>query len=265
MRELPIKNGEIDIAFEQPRREWSARLNRPTLNIFLHDLRENNKLRQTQPAWDIERQSNGHIAQRRRPVRVDLHYMITAWATEPEDEHRLLTRTLLALFRQPHLPEDLLPEILKDQPVPIPIAVAQHDELRTPADIWSAMDNELRPAVACIVTVALNPYQVLSTPLIRSREIRIGQANELPNPKLANQDEADIFWTIGGTVHSDKPIENVRLKLVEQGLDVPLQPEGRFTIGKLKAGAYTLEIVADGGKPRRHQITVPAPDYELTV
>src|SRR5262245_35297622 len=99
-RDLPIKNGEIDISFDQPKRELSARLSRPTLNLFLYDLAENKKLRQANPGmWEIEHDSNGQATKRRREVRVDLRYMITAWATEAEDEHRLLTRTLLALFR----------------------------------------------------------------------------------------------------------------------------------------------------------------------
>ena len=51
IRELPIKNREVDVDFDQPTREWSGRLSRPTLNLFLYDLRENNKLRQTRPAW----------------------------------------------------------------------------------------------------------------------------------------------------------------------------------------------------------------------
>ncbi len=85
IREIPIKNGEVEISFDQPKREWSARLNRPTLNLYLYDIRENNKLRQTQPMWEVERQANGTVTQRRKPFRVDLHYMITAWAAEPED------------------------------------------------------------------------------------------------------------------------------------------------------------------------------------
>jgi hypothetical protein len=36
---------DIEISFEQPTREWSGRLNRPTLNCFCFDLRENLKLR----------------------------------------------------------------------------------------------------------------------------------------------------------------------------------------------------------------------------
>src|SRR5262245_3184174 len=112
IRELPVKNGEIDITFDQPKREWSARLSRPTLNLFLYDLAENKKLRQTQPLWDIEHDNNGVARQRRKPVRMDLRYMITTWAAEPEDEHRLLTRILMALFRHPHLPAEVLPESL---------------------------------------------------------------------------------------------------------------------------------------------------------
>jgi hypothetical protein len=66
-------------------------------------------------------------------------------------------------------------------------------------------------------------------------------------------------------VHSDKPLENLRLTLVEKGLEVPIQPEGRFAIGNLKEGDYTLEVSAEGRQPYRQVITVPAPDYELKV
>ncbi|MCB0005881.1 MAG: DUF4255 domain-containing protein, partial [Anaerolineales bacterium] len=48
--ELPIKNGEIDVKFDQPKREWSARLNKPTINLYLYDVRENNVLRTHQ--WE---------------------------------------------------------------------------------------------------------------------------------------------------------------------------------------------------------------------
>jgi len=266
IRELPVKNGEVDISFDQPKREWSARLNRPTLNLFLYDLRENNKLRQTQPAWMVERNGDGSVIQRRRPVRVDLHYMITAWANDPEDEHRLLARTLMALFRQPHVPEELLPEILRDQPVPIPIMVALEEELRTPADVWSALDNELRPAVTCIVTLALNPYLPVTGPLVRSRELRFRQATGYPFlPQLVSVDDQDVYWSVGGVLHTDQPSAEVTLTLVEQGAEVPILAENRFVIGRLRAGDYTLAVSIKGGKPRHYKITVPAADYDLVI
>ena len=86
IREIPIKNGEVDIKFDQTSREWSARLSRPTLSLFLHNIRENVKLRASQQ-WTVERNPDGTATQRRTPARVALHYMITAWANEPDDEH----------------------------------------------------------------------------------------------------------------------------------------------------------------------------------
>lgn len=263
IRELPIKNGEVDIAFDLPKREWSSRISRPTLNLFLHDLRENNTLRQ--PEWEISRHSDGTATKRRSPVRMDLHFMITAWAAESDDEHRLLTRTLLALFRFPDLPEGLLPESLQGQPVPIPIRVAKHDELRTPADIWSALDNELRPAIACVITLALNPYQAVTGPLVRTRDLRFGEASEPQRERFTEGVEPDRFWMVGGTVHGNGSTEEVQLTLVERGQEVPVQDDGRFIIGNLEAGEYTLAISVKGRKPRRHKITVPAEDYDIEV
>ncbi len=265
IRELPIKNGEVDIAFDQPKREWSARLNRPTLNIFLYELHENKKLRQTRPMWDVERNNGGTVTKRRKPLRVDLNYLITAWATDPEDEHSLLSRSLMALNRYPHLPEDLLPESLQNQPVPIPIMVGQEEELRNPADFWGAMDNEWRPGIPCIITLVLDPYHPVTGPLVRTRELRIGESIDPLSRQFTEGSEPDIFWTIGGTLHSDQPLEDVLMTLVERGVEVPLQPEGRFAIGNLKAGNYTLEISVKGRKPRRHKITVPAADYDFEV
>jgi hypothetical protein len=264
VREIPIKNGEVDVTFDQPKREWSSRLNRPTLNLFLYDVHENKKLRQTQPMWDTQQNGNT-VTKQRKPVRVDLQYLITVWATEAEDEHRLMSRTLLALFRHAHLPQDLLPESLQDQPFPIPIMVAQQEDLRNPADLWGAMDNEWRPAVPCVVTLAFDPYQPITEPLVRTRELRIGRADEPRLRRLAKDSEPDVFWTIGGRLNSDKSLENVQITLLEEGWQIPLQPEGRFAIGNLKAGDYTLEISVEGGKPRKHKITVPSADYNFEV
>jgi hypothetical protein len=267
VRELPIKNNEVEIKFDQPRREWSARLSRPTLNLFLHDIRENQKLRQAQPAWELEHNPNGTVTQRRKPVRVDLHYMMTAWAAEAEDEHRLLGRALMALFRFPNLPDELLPESLKQQPVAIPLMVAQYDELRNPTDVWNVLDNEMRPAIALTITLAIDPYLPTVTPLVRTRELRVGPAPVPLSRQLDQRIEPDRFWTIGGTLHSERPLdmEGVRLTLVERGREVHVQPDGRFAIGKLEAGEYTLEVLAEGQQPRRFSITVPAADYDLEV
>jgi len=267
IREIPIRNGEVDITFDQPKREWSARINRPTINLFLHDLRENSRLRQTQNAWQTMRQADNTVVQVRRPVRVDLHYLVTAWANEPEDEHRLLTRTLMALFRQPTIPDELLSEILHDQPVPIPMMVALEEELRTPADIWGALDNEIRPIVTLIVTLAMNPYLPVTGPLVRSRELHFGQLDQAAwRDQLLETVPPDTYWSVGGTLHTDRPPEDITVTLVEQDKKVALTSEKRFVLSRLRAGDYTLSIAVKGlQKSREHTITVPAADYDIEL
>jgi len=72
-----------------------------------------------------------------------------------------LSGALMALLRYANLPEQILPARLNDQPVPIPIMVAQYDEMRNPSDVWSALDNEVRPSVVCILTISINPYATI--------------------------------------------------------------------------------------------------------
>lgn len=260
IRELPVKNGEVEIAFDQPKREWSSRLSRPTINFFLYEMKENTKLRQ-QPGWNHSGRSNGTVTQTREPMRLDLFYMITAWAAEAEDEYRLLGRCLMALGRYNTVPPELLPESLQDQPVGIPIEVAQPTALQNATDIWSVLDNEIKPAIACNITLALTPYAPLTGPIVRSREVRFEQLEQFSD----DSHPSHKYWTIGGTIRTDKPIEEVSVKLVERDQPVHLQEEGRFAIGHLEAGTYTLEISVKGRKPRRQKITVPAPDYDIKL
>jgi hypothetical protein len=265
IREMPVKNGEVDITFEQPTREWAARLSRPTLNLFLHDVRENIKLRHSQQ-WMVEPNPDGTATQRRPPPRIDLHYMVTAWANDPDDEHNLLARVLIALFRESHLPDDLLLESLQNQNRPIPLQVAQEDTLRNPADVWNALDNEIRPAITLMVTLEIDPYEPIITPLTSTREMRYGQVDDPSQAQELLSGAADeSLWTIGGTLRTDQPLEELRLVLLERGLDVSLEEGGEFTVGKLRAGEYTLEVATDGQTLKQFTIQVPAPDYELEI
>ena len=266
VREMPVKNHEIDISFDQPRRDWSAKLSRPTLNLFLYDLRENTRLRQTTEEWEVRRMPDGTTEKRRRITRLDLYYIITAWANAPEDEHRLLGRASLALLRTPQVPEELLPDALKTQPAPIALKVAQADGIDKPSDLWNVLDNQMRPAIACVATLAMDPFVPLVGGIVRSRELRFGQLEEpAGRQRIVEGGQSRAYWSVGGTVRSKDSIDRLRLKLLEQGRDVVLNPEGEFTIGHLQPGVYTLEITAEGHEATRHRIAVPSPDYVLEV
>jgi hypothetical protein len=260
MRELPIKKNEIDIAFNQPKREWSARLSRPTLNLFLYDIRENVKLRQTTHTWSADPHNGNNAVQRRKPRRVDLKYLLTAWATEPDDEHRLLARVLMVLFRFPELPEDILPEILLGQPAPIAVEVAHPDGLPNPSDFWSAMDNEIRPALLCTVTLALDPYKPLTTSIVRERELRFLDADT-----GEVEGTGRILWTVKGAVRGAPPMRPVRMTLVEKELQVPVEHDGAFGIKGIAEGDYTLRVSVADGEPSDHKFTVPSKEYVIEL
>ena len=267
IREIPISNSDVDIAFDQPKREWSARLSRPTINLFLHDVRENVKLRQQGQGPEFERALQaGTVTQKHKAHRVDLHYALTIWAKAPEDEHRLLAATMLVLFRHPALTEDL-PESLQDQPVPIALKVAQYDELDKPSDLWNVMDNQQRPIVNLVVTLALHPYKPMVGPIVRARELVIGQAEQPPAiRRLVTEAGVRSTWTVGGQVHSQNgPLNSLRVVLLPSGQEAVLQGEDRFVLGGLDAGDYMVEISAAGRAPVQYNVKVPAPDYDFVI
>ena len=265
VRDLPIKNGEVEIKFEQPKREWSARLSKPTLNVYLYDLRENLKLRGSEN-WQISRNKDGTVSQKRNPVRMNLHYIITAWANDPDDEHRLLTRVLMALFRHSDLPKELLPPSLQNQPAPITIQVAQEADLEKPSDVWNVMDNEMKPAVVLTITLVLDPYEAILAPIVRTRELTFGQAAAPQQAQvLVELAGRSVYWTVGGELRSKKPLASLNLALVERGDIIRLDENGRFTVGRLRAGDYTLAVSSNGEVLKTFPITVPSPEYELEL
>lgn len=270
--EMPIKNSEVDIAFDQPRREWSARLSKPTINLFLYDVRENNILRRHQ--WERAANDNrgDNIAHlKRSPFRVDCSYMLTTWAADPRDEHRILTRCLLTLFRFPLLPEDRLVGSLRNPPYDIQARLASHDKLTDPAEIWTALDNELRPSVPYIVTLALDPWTEVTGPIVRTLTLRDGQTSTLPQHwRLVPETRADLVF-IGGTVRDrtrdQAPLSDIQVAIKGTGLFATTDAQGRFVLGSMPPGEYTLVAWPPEGKPQERKISVPAADgdYDLEI
>ncbi|RLT43198.1 MAG: DUF4255 domain-containing protein [Chloroflexi bacterium] len=273
IEEIPIRSNEIEIAFDQPRREWSARLNRPTLNIFLHDVRENAQLRQSHTQRQQPHPDRRQVALKRPEIRVDLHYMLTAWAAEPEDEHRLLARMLLVFLRHRELPVEFLPNSLRNQPRPVAVSVAQYDTTFNPTDLWGVMDNDLRPCLNCMVTLTLDPHLPLTVPLVRVRELRVEdmvvtslrrQNARLPNGSTSTVElpTQEKWWTVGGRLRFSA-LETIHLSVVELDRDVPVAADGTFVIGNLREGAYTLEVSRGTETAVRHTITVPSGQYDI--
>ncbi|MEU3993053.1 DUF4255 domain-containing protein [Streptomyces platensis] len=148
-----LPDGTGDVAFEAPTRDWAARRNAPTLNAYLYDIREDVARRER--GTIAERDARGVVVRRRQPPRwFRLSYLVTAWTTRPEDEHRLLSAALGCLLSHEILPAAALPDVLRGLEVSIPLTVAvPPPESRSIADIWSALGGELKPSLDVVVTV----------------------------------------------------------------------------------------------------------------
>jgi hypothetical protein len=167
-----IDGTEIDISFETPDREWSAAISRPTINLYLYDIRENCELRGLE--WTVSKDEHGKATRKKNASRVDISYMITVWTSDVADMHRLLWHTLSTLFRYPELPPDVLAGPLQTLEYPIRAQAAQTDGLfNNPADFWSALDNQIRPSVNYIVTVPLDTGTAFTAPVVRTKVLSV--------------------------------------------------------------------------------------------
>jgi hypothetical protein len=246
---------EVDVAFEAPDREWAARIGKPTVNCYLYDIRENLRRRGTE--WTVERSTNGETAiKRRSPRRYDLSYVCTAWTNDIEDEHRLIWRVLATMMRCPELPRHLLQGTLTTIEEPIVTEVAQPDGLlRDPADVWSALDNRIRPSINVVVTLPLPDGDPIEAPLVLTRRIRVQEPGRIVE-----------LIQIAGTVATanGQPSSGAKVRLKGHGYSTITSEEGRFSLAGIPDGVYTL-VAEVGSDSIEREITVPGVDYDLVV
>jgi hypothetical protein len=258
IKRVPIDLTEVDLSFEAPDREWSGRLSRPTINCFLYDVRENLDLRQTD--WEVQKK-NGASTSRRFPARIDATYQVTVWARAPEDEHRLLWRVLVALFRNPILDDSLLQGQLKNQQYQTRAVVVQPSQARAnPAELWQALDNRIRPALTYTVTVPLDLDIEYTSPMVFTRRTRLfGQ-----DPDEPAAEGIQIMGQVRAKGAADKGIPGVIVKLRETGAEFVTNKDGRFAF-KTNEGPITLIASAPSGKETTRRVEVPALEYDIEV
>ena len=271
IREIEIEGNEVDILFDQPGREWSSRLSKPTINLFLFDLRENFRLRSAEQYTTINH-PNGTSEVRRNPVRMDLRYLMTAWVKEAEDEHLLLSSALVGLLRHPFIPQDILTEGLQDQPKPIPMTVASFPPEEGPVDkfteIWGVLDNEMRPGILVTVTISVDPYIPTVYKQVRTREIRFVQDTAINQPDSPPTTRAlsKTYFVVAGSIKSVKhDPSTLSMVLVEKGLPIELDKDGNYSLKDIAEGEYHLDVYFNQKVIKRQVIQVPAPDYDIEV
>ncbi|MCB0966192.1 MAG: DUF4255 domain-containing protein [Ilumatobacter sp.] len=160
--ERDVLNGSgVDLEFDAPTKEWVGQLNKPTIDIFLYDIRED--LTRREVMFQDIRDEDGKVIDRRQPPRMfRFAYLVTAWTKRPEDEHRLLSSILACLVRNERLPPEVLAGSLADidRAIVTQVAMAIDDD-RMYTNIWSALGGELKPAVNLVCIAPLDVSRVL--------------------------------------------------------------------------------------------------------
>src|SRR3954462_10296613 len=134
----------VEIAFDAPATDWSAKLTNPTVNLFLYDLRENIAQADTTPR-DIR--VNGNTFTAPPPLRLEVTYSVTAWTKAVEDEHRLLSQVLAILFSHPSLPADLLAGRLGSASVYRGIQAEVGRPKEEKADFWTSVGGRYKASI----------------------------------------------------------------------------------------------------------------------
>ena len=186
-----LESATLEVVFDAPTKDWAARRNAPTINLYLYDIREDVRRR---PAGYLEERNEDGIVVKRRPAPrfYKLSYLVTAWTQRSEDEHQLLDSLLRAFLKYDALPERLVVGALAEPGEPVKMTIGlPPPEDRAFADVWSALGGELKPSLDLVVVA----------PMWTGREYEAG-------PPVEEGVLLDVHDTVdgGGDLHRQKHV-----------------------------------------------------------
>ena len=180
LRTEVLRSGDVDIVLEAPTKDWAARRNAPTVNLYLYDIREDMRRRSRGRLNEYDDQ--GQIAARHLPPRYfKLSYLLTAWTQRPEDEHRLLSALLMSLLAFDAMPAEVLTGSLRELALPVPLTVAlPPPEDRAFADVWTALGGELKPSLDVVVSAPVESGRRMEASPPASEGVVLGMFGDEP-------------------------------------------------------------------------------------
>jgi hypothetical protein len=247
---------EAQVAFDRPSDSFNPSV--PTINLFLYDIRENVDLRSNEPQAT---RVDGSFVIKRPPLRVSCSYLLTAWAVSGSDlalqEHRLLSQALQVLSRYPKIPSAFLQGKLIGQEPPLPLLTAQSEGVRDPQEFWTAIGSKMRASVVVVATIALDVFPTISAPEVIASRIQLDQRAG-PDVMELPPSAAPPRYRIGGRVTdaASAAVADADVQIVELGLAARTDGAGRYQIGAMPAGTYTLRVTS-GVTVEEVSVTVP--------
>jgi hypothetical protein len=159
--DVPLPPAEVDITFATPDKEWSSRLIRPTVNLFLHEIRRSSS---RSVAGMVTRVGTSSASREVLAPFVRVRWLISAWTAESDDEHRLLGDVLSLVAVAGSLPKIHLVEPLGSIGNPVELALATEDA-RPAVEMWSALGQPPRASVELVGVLPVMPPYVKDVPM----------------------------------------------------------------------------------------------------
>jgi hypothetical protein len=147
---VPLSARDIDVSFEAPDRAWAGKLNnRPTINLFLWDIRRSTAQARAGMETYVE---DGKTKQRMPLPRVELRYLVTAWTAEHADSRALMGGLMRSLLAHTEIPAEFVAEPLSGLS-PMTIMFSRGDDV---IDVVRALDGQLKVALDITVTTEVD-------------------------------------------------------------------------------------------------------------
>ena len=264
---LTVSRQNVDIKYDLPSRDWASRLNRPTIDLFLFDIRENLRLRGAEQARQIPL-PDGKVEIRRNPVRIDLRYLLTAWTKDPEDEHLLLSDALMTLLRNPVIPDQYCSEQMKKQQFAVILDAAvyqpEHGPTEKSTEIWGVIGNDIHAGFIVTVTITVDPYEPLVFTQVSSIGRSLGQTS--PEGGRAVVEAGSEKYDEGFFIRTKKyEPSTLTVVLVEKNIALSVDEEYRVKLPTLNAGKYHLDVLYRGKVLKHQAIEIPAKEKTVVL
>ena len=248
----------VDIAFDAPATDWSAKLTNPTVNLFLYDLREN------VAAADATTRSvrvNGVALAAPPPMRLEITYSVTAWTKAVQDEHRLLSQVLAILFSHVSLPADLLDGRLAAASLMRAIETEVGRPKEEKADFWTSIGGRYKASIDYAVKLEVESGLTFTRgPDVRTQTVHLG----LKDAPRRTFEELQRF---GGVVRGKdgEPVADAWVTLPDLGRFASTDRDGRFIFSGIRPGEHRVVARTATGEEASGTATVPGGGVDLEL
>lgn len=222
---VPLGSTEIDVSFDPPDREWSAKLTRPTVNMFLWDIRRSAGRART----GLEQfEQDGKVVRRMALPVVELRYLVTAWTSDHSDERVLLSGLLRSLTSFHEIPEAYVPAGLAGLR-PLSLMMARSGEEQV--DVFKALEGQLKPGINIVISCEVDTgMAVPAGPPTTSFDLSVNDSTSGAR-STSRRVAGEVMFEIPGDTVVRSPTGSVRVNAT-----------GRFLIRAEPGDELVLEV-----------------------